>query len=617
MMSFPKGTYPPYSKYRSRYHNYEIDTIEKLCVSLAKQERATTPEALKQIYSIFLKENNGSQPIERESLARAIDLVSRPPSLIELHPPPSPTTILERGLESAPEQTRKCGVEVGSNELVIRTDSQGFRICSAGTAAACGLSLVDKPQGTRIDWDVVATHEYKLSLVSPSVPIDQGDGRRPMSLVEHVAIGEMIRHMNDRAHYQIPAYAGEQFSDDINTQVLDMTHWIEMIGSSRHSNISIWCGNRNCRRLWGTYEYLFPALMGGYHQKKTESLISWLNDPQGTLRYDIKDDDVIEVGLAYVPLVEVFCTEEVRRRYYWAMLMMTSERYGMRLPLVLCLRDRGLTKAHFVEVMDARILGQIAKTAKIGAFLDVNWKAVTCTNVKRPKGVKRYRDNYYQGTEEGCYRIGEPIRWFKAVSSIEALLGASSLLVSWYLTTKLNTGTFHFLWALVFAPLLHEETALLTLPTRLASAMSWKIVIGVVEKTAHTAMVLSVALVEVLYNIDSPRRQIYTAVVSVFWACSLLTTLLVYITPFYRDVSQILKEESIDPVRTDIKLWNSLVTDPGATNGLRCGGKDLYSGLALAPPDRVSDAGDMWAGSVGHTECSVGTVRMGRIVCVG
>ncbi len=358
--------------------------------------------------------------------------------------------------------------------------------------------------------------------------------------------------------------------------------------------------------------------MSGYHKnKKTESLLSWLNDPEDTLRYDIKDDDVIEVGLAYVPLVEMFCTEDVRRRYYNVMLMMTSERYGMPLPLMLCLRDRGLTKDHFVEVMDAKILGQIAKTSKIGAVLDINWMAATCTNVKRPKGVQRYRDNYYQGTEEGCYRIGEPIRWFNALSSIEALLGSSTLLLAWYFSAKLNTGSLHFLWALVFAPLLHEETALLTLPTRLASALTWKIVIGVVEKTAHTAMVLSVALVEVLHNIDSPRRQTYTAVVSIFWACSLLTSLLVYITPFYRDVSQILKQDSIDPVRTDIKFWNSLVTDPGATNGLRCGGKNLYSGLALAPPDRVSDAGDMWAGRVGHTECSVGTVRMGKIVCVG
>ena len=88
---------------------------------------------------------------------------------------------------------------------------------------------------------------------------------------------------------------------------------------------------------------------------------------------------------------------------------------------------------------------------------------------------------------------------FKAVSSVEAIHGASSLLFSWYLSFRLNSGTFQFfLWAHVFALLLHEETALFTLPTRLASAMTWKIVIGVAEKTAHSAMLVSVALVEVL-----------------------------------------------------------------------------------------------------------------------
>ena len=249
--------------------------------------------------------------------------------------------------------------------------------------------------------------------------------------------------------------------------------------------------------------------------------------------------------------------------------------------------------------------------------MDINWKASTCTNIRRPKGVSRYWGDIHQGYAEGQYRIGEPIRWFNAISSLEAILGAATLILSWYLACHLDTGSFHFLWALVFSPLLREETALMTFPTRLVSATTGKIVIGVVDGVAHKIMIFTVAVVEVLYEIDSSIREIYTAVVSIFWACSLISCLLVHVTPFYRQVSPSLKMKCVDPVKTEQFIWNSLVTDPGATNGLRCGGKALYSGLALAPCDRVSDAGDAWAGEVGHTENAVTTIDMGKIVCVG
>ena len=205
MNKFTLGTPPPYSKYKLTFHNYEVDTIEHLCVWMAENP-ALTPYEISERFSMFYK--SIPDELSAEHIFRITKLLDHLPMLTS--------------------SNGNCGAIFESPTLKIYTDSKGFEICSAGTAASCILGMMETDtQQTK--WNIHATHTYALDL--RFCDFEKTGTSISLSISEKVIIGEIIRHMNDRAHYQIPRYNGEQFGDDIKhtgsrTYKMDRNGWI-------------------------------------------------------------------------------------------------------------------------------------------------------------------------------------------------------------------------------------------------------------------------------------------------------------------------------------------------------------------------------------------------------
>ena len=377
--------------------------------------------------------------------------------------------------------------------------------------------------------------------------------------------------------------------------------------------------NRASRKLWGTYEqgWIWCA-----ENVKSEMLRNWLENYNAELFLEFSTDMLSEVHLAYIALASY--TENILHRASGLEIVLkyVSGRFGMPLNISMFIRDQGETKSHKWITRDGPIFGSFTARKAVGAVVDINWENLTIVNMESIKGIEFFFQQFQQSRHRKVLRLGHPIQWYNSQSSIQAVIGGVCLILSYIYALKLDTGAFHFLWALVFSNLLKEEVAVWTLPGRFIGVVRNDVAVGTVEVATHSLMITTIGLVEALYELEVHWKERYIEIVSLFWSAVLFTTLLSHISPFFVNVRYVLSkrsEEIVQLARTDVQLWNDLVLDAGANLGLRCGGEHLVSGVAIVNENIASlyDVGDKWKESLGHTKMQAGATSLGSTVCVG
>ena len=389
------------------------------------------------------------------------------------------------------------------------------------------------------------------------------------------------------------------------------------IWNSRCLSVSVLMRNRASRRLWGTYEH---GWIWCADNVMSESLWKWLENDNAELFLEFSPNVLSEVHLAYLALATYSKNILHRASGLEIVLKYVSGRFGIPLNISMFIRDQGETKSHKWITRDGPIFGSFTAKKAVGAVVDINWENLTMSNMKSMIGKELLSQQLQQSRHRKVLRLGHPIQWYNSQSSIQAVIGGVCLILSYIYALKLDTGAFHFLWALVFSNLLKEEVAVWTFPRRFIGVVRNDVAVGTVELITHTLMITTVGLVEALYNLKVHGKERYTEIVSLFWSAVLFTTLLSHISPFFVNVRNVLSkrpEEIVQLARTDLQLCNDLVLDAGAKLGLRCGGEHLVSGVAIVNEEVASDVGDKWKESLGHTEMQAGTTRLGSTVCVG
>lgn len=627
-----EGTWQPWAERSlvAQYRNYETDTIESLAEMLGS-------------YPILPSMND----VQAAALVKAkIEKMCRTTSVSMgggSHTDVSTDleygiSTLRRGVRAEVHPEREQGYVYDNDTLTydIYSDATSMRICSAGAHAnavlqssqshATGVFVVrsrdyisphGRRGGTVVGGKSSVLGEIHDYLANRRITVKAHTAPEMRGLFERTSLGEVIRHGLSRAHYHPESpYEGTQLVEDMAQEVRGMVDFSECLFSSRHESVFLRVGGRNNRRTRGAYESSWPY---SHEAVGADDLVEWLGDPAAWHELVVHRQHMRDILLSYIHIVDMCCSVPVRTRYYKIMLMAQSERYGMVLPLCLYVRDSGYTEDMHVTEEDSASIGGIMRNGKLGAVVDVSWETSNVINIRRDSNkVRRFRCDYVRGKRAGFTRMGDPVDWYKSADHIQAMVGACTLLIAAYLAVRFSSGAFHFLWALVFSNMLHEEAALVTLPMRLWMVLAHdkKWIVATRDPYSHPFMVLTVGLVEVLYSLGQGVSAAYALTISIFWCVSLLTTPALFCIPFYREVEPYLHDTPGDMAGDDT-LWNTLLLDPGAVSGFRCGGTGLYSGVALAGPRAVIDSGDKWKMELGHVHEDQVTVRLGQVVSVG